>query len=215
MRAIRLLAMLLIALPAGDLAFGRPSSERRLPEPDVSGGAPVMTVLRGRHSIRELAARGLTDAELGQLLWAAQGITNGHRTAPSAGALYPLTVRVIDARGVWRYVPDDHVLVRENTVDVRTDLATAAHRQPVVREAPVTLVITAETAITAAKYGPRAERFAALEAGHVAQNVMLAATSLDLAGVPIGAFVDDTVRRILALPGDVTPLYLIPIGHRP
>ena len=183
-----------------------------LPSPQREGGASLASVLASRRSVRAFGARSLDDRELGQLLWAAQGVTDGHRAAPSAGALYPLTVRVVDARGVWRYAPADHVVIREAAVDRRGSVAEASHGQDAVRTAPVTLVITAEIAITATKYGARAERFATLEAGHAAENVLLTATALGLAAVPVGAFDDDAVRRVLGLPDDVTPLYLIAVG---
>jgi SagB-type dehydrogenase family enzyme len=103
-------------------------------------------------------------------------------------------------------------VIREASVDRRAALAEASHGQQAIRSAPVTLVITAELAITAKKYGARAERFATLEAGHAAQNTLLTATALGLGAVPIGAFDDAAVRSLLGQPGDVTPLYLIPVG---
>jgi len=189
------------------------TSERHaLPSPQRAGGASLASVLASRRSVRAFGARELDDAELGQLLWATQGVTDGHRTAPSAGALYPLTVRVVDARGVWRYVPADHAVIRELAGDRRSTIAAASHGQESVRTAPVTLVITAEVATTAIKYGARAERFATLEAGHAAQNAILTATALGLGAVPVGAFDDAALRRALDLAQDVTPLYLIPVG---
>jgi SagB-type dehydrogenase family enzyme len=204
----------LVGCDAGErTAAPAPTPERRaLPPPQRSGGAALASVLAARRSVREFGARALDDVELGQLMWAAQGVTDGHRTAPSAGALYPLTVRVIDAHGVWRYVPADHAVVREAAGDVRGEAAEAGYGQASVRSAPVTLVISAELAITRTKYGAKAGRFATLEAGHAAQNVLLTATALGLGAVPIGAFDDDDLRRALGLPDDATPLYLIPVG---
>jgi len=219
--ALRRSAAIALAL-LGSCELGRstadPSPEpdrRTLPAPDRDGGATLATSLASRHSVRAFRARALDDRELGQLLWAAQGVINGHRASPSAGALYPLTVRVVDARGVWRYAPADHVVIRETDVDRRGAIAEASHGQDAVLTAPVTLVITAEIAITATKYGARAERYVTLEAGHAAQNVLLTATALGLGAVPVGAFDDDAVRRVLGLPRAVTPLYLIPVGSVP
>jgi SagB-type dehydrogenase family enzyme len=104
---------------------------------------------------------------------------------------------------------------REVPGDQRAAIAEASYGQPAVRSAPVTLVISADVAITASRYGPRAERYVTLEAGHAAQNVLLTATALGLGAVPIGAFDDDAVRHVLGLSEDVTPLYLIPIGALP
>lgn len=189
--------------------------DRALPRPMTTGGPPLMTTIAGRHSSRQFGERALADSELGQLLWSAQGVTGGRRTAPSAGALYPLTVHVIDARGMWRYEPARHALLVEATDDRRAALATAGFDQGPLHSAPVVLVITARFGVTAQKYGPRAERFATLEAGHAAQNVLLEATALGLATVPIGAFSDDDVRRVLNLDRDETPLYLIAVGACP
>ena len=209
------IALLLVVLLSLQDGFSQVPGRRTFSEPRTSGGGSLVTALAARRSTRDFGARPLTEVELGQLLWAAQGIDDGHRTVPSAGALYPVTLRVADARGVWRYLPAEHALVHESPVDVRTDLATAAHRQRHVGAAPVVFVLTAEVRITADKYGPRAERFVALEAGHSAQNVLLQATELGLAAVPVGAFVDSSVRAVLGLSDDVTPLYLIPIGAMP
>jgi SagB-type dehydrogenase family enzyme len=190
--------------------------ERRiLPAPHRDGGASLATVLATRRSTRVFARREVSERDLAQLLWAAQGISDGHRTAPSAGALYPITVRLVDASGIWRYVPAEHVLIRESATTPRDALRSAAHGQDSVGDAPATLVISASIAVTAAKYGGRAERFATLEAGHVAQNILLTATALGLAAVPVGAFDDDMTRHALGLAASETPLYLIPVGPRP
>lgn len=197
------------------LGAGSPAERRALPAPHRSGGPALAAVLATRRSTRMFAARELSADELGQLLWAAQGITDGHRTAPSAGALYPITIRVVDSRGVWRYLPVEHALVRESAAAVRDRLRAASHGQEAVGRAPAALVITAEIAITARKYGDRAERFATLEAGHVAQNILLTATALGLAAVPVGAFDAAAVRNVLGLPSGEMPLYLVPIGAPP
>jgi SagB-type dehydrogenase family enzyme len=129
--------------------------------------------------------------------------------------LYPVTVRVADARGVWRYVPGEHAIMRDGANDRRDALAVASFSQETVRNAPAVLVITADFSIPARKYGRRGERFATLEAGHVAQNVLLEATALGLGAVTIGAFDEDALRRTLTLPSSETPLYLIPVGALP
>lgn len=209
-------AFALVAFDTCEPSWSQPTGERKtLPAPQRSGGPALAGVLATRRSRRAFGRRELTDAELGQLLWAGQGTTDGHRTAPSAGALYPITVRVADARGVWRYVSADHAIVRESDVDHRAAVASASFGQDAVRGAPAILVITADVAVTARKYGARAERYVTLEAGHVAQNVLLEATALGIGAVPIGAFDDEAVRRALALSAGETPLYLIPVGAQP
>ncbi|MEW6059799.1 MAG: SagB/ThcOx family dehydrogenase [Actinomycetota bacterium] len=168
-----------------------------------------------RRSVREFTGATLTLEELSQLLWAAQGITAewGGRTAPSAGALYPLEIYVATADGLCHYLPEGHRAEVLSHVDLRGPLAHAALDQSSVSDAPAVFVITAVFARTAAKYGERAERYVHLEAGHVAQNLLLEATALGLAGVPVGAFSDADVQQTLGLPSDHAPLYLVPIGH--
>jgi SagB-type dehydrogenase family enzyme len=96
---------------------------------------------------------------------------------------------------------------------MRLGLWEAGLKQDALREAPAIIVIAAVYGRTEAKYGLRAERYVRLEAGHAAQNILLQATALDLGAVPIGAFYDEKVQEVLALPSDQEPLYLIPVGH--
>ena len=186
-----------------------------LPAPRADGPVSLEEALSGRRSARSFTLEALTVEEVSQLLWAAQGITAswGGRTAPSAGALYPLVVYVADQGTLSRYLPDGHRLEIVSEGDLRADLARAAHDQEAVAAAPVVFAITAVPARTEAKYGDRAERYVHLEAGHAAQNLLLQATALGLGGVPIGAFDDGDVARILRLPEGSVPIYLIPVGH--
>jgi SagB-type dehydrogenase family enzyme len=188
-----------------------------LPPPTTDGEVSLEAALAQRRSVRTYTDQPLSDAEIGQLLWAAQGVTDasGKRTTPSAGASYPLEVYVATASGVYHYLPDGHRWQRTSADDPRPTLADAALGQPTVEDAPAVLVVTGVVDRTAAKYGARARRYVQLEAGHAAQNVLLQATALGLGAVPIGAFDDADVRRVLGLPTDHTPLYLVPVGHLP
>lgn len=185
-----------------------------LPAPRQQGPLSLEEALARRRSVREYGSRPLTWEEIGQLLWAAQGITSpqGFRTAPSAGALYPLEIYVVLPEGVYHYLPQAHQLRRTAAGDRRAALGDAAVRQRPVYEAPAVFVIAGVYQRTAAKYGQRAERYVHLEAGHAAQNLLLQAVALDLGAVTIGAFYDDQVRAVLGLRADETPLYLIPVG---
>lgn len=171
--------------------------------------------LESRRSIRDIGPSPLTNQQVSQLLWAGQGVTNprGYRTAPSAGALFPLELYLVEEDGVSHYLPEDHTLAPITAGDRREALCRAALEQEAVLQAPVTIVITAVTGRTAAKYGDRATRYVQLEAGHAAQNILLQAVSLDLGAVPIGAFRDGKVQEVLGIPADHEPLYLIPVGH--
>jgi SagB-type dehydrogenase family enzyme len=186
-----------------------------LPPPRLKGAMSLEEALAARRSDRELSGEALSTAELSQLFWAAQGITGagGFRTAPSAGALYPLELYVATAGGLFHYEPRGHRLLRLSTADPRPALRRAALDQAPVGEAPAVVVIAARVARTEAKYGPaRSPRYVHLEAGHAAQNLLLMAVALGRAGVPVGAFDDARVRHTLSLPEGEGPLYLIPIG---
>lgn len=170
--------------------------------------------LTNRRTVRELSGPPLTDPQTSQLLWAAQGITPaGNRTAPSAGATYPIELYLLSARGVFHYCPHRHDLEVVSTADARTSLFGDAVGQESVRDAPAVFVVAAVFNRTGTKYGDRAERYVHIEAGHVAQNLLLQATALGLGAVPVGSFDDDAVSEILGLPHDHEPLYLLPVGH--
>ncbi|MEM0202814.1 MAG: SagB/ThcOx family dehydrogenase [Archaeoglobaceae archaeon] len=193
----------------------------KLPEPSLDGKKSLEKTLAERRSIREYSNEPLTIQELSQLLWSAQGITDprGFRTAPSAGALYPLEVYVVVGRvegvkpGVYRYVPQNHEIVRVLEGDVREELSTSAVGQKWVKDAAIDIVITAVYERTTSKYGERGIRYVHFEVGHVAQNVLLQATALDLGAVPVGAFYDEKVKKLLNLSIE-EPLYIIAIGRK-
>ncbi|MFN7105879.1 MAG: SagB/ThcOx family dehydrogenase, partial [Pyrobaculum sp.] len=171
----------------------------------------------------------LTREELGQLLWAAYGIsevTYGLRTAPSAGAQYPLEVYVaVRERGVkteggyltpgiYHYDPHGHSLSLVKTGDFGKELYHAALEQQWVLTAPVSIVFTAVYQRTVGIYGERGRvRYVPMDLGHAGQNVYLQATALGLGTVAVGAFYDDEVREILGLPEGEVPLYIMPVGR--
>jgi SagB-type dehydrogenase family enzyme len=177
--------------------------------------------LARRRSVRAFAAQPLALAQLGQLLWAAQGVT-GHRwptrTVPSAGGLYPLEVFVVAgqveglAAGIYRYRPAAHGLVGVKPGDHRQSLARGALGQGWIAQAPATVAIAGVVARTAAKYGRRAERYMLMEAGHAAQNVYLQVQSEGLGTTAVGAFQDSEVQALLGMGPDEAPLYLLPVG---
>lgn len=185
-----------------------------LPPPALNGPA-LADVLARRRSRRHFSRRQLQPAEIGQLCWAAQGLTGGDgrgRTAPSAGALYPLNLSVLLPRGLFRYDPQRHRLVGRCNGELHAALAAAALHQPCIALAPCVFVITAIPARSSAKYGERALRYIFMEAGHVAQNLLLQAVALGLAAVPVGAFDDQAVAEVLRLKRTERPLYLVSVG---
>lgn len=211
--------LVLLAAAAGPPApsgTGDMSMHTRLPAPRTESSRSLEAALQARRSVREFTAEPLTVAQIGQLLWAAQGTTDrdGGRTAPSAGALYPLEIYAVTVGSVERYAPDEHALVPVHATDRRDALQAAALDQDCVSAAPLVLVVTGVVARTAVKYGQaRALRYVHLEAGHAAQNVLLQAVTLGLGGVAVGAFDDRRVQQALDLPADHEPLYLLCIGH--
>jgi SagB-type dehydrogenase family enzyme len=186
-----------------------------LPPPRMEGEVSLEAAIAGRRSVRAFTDQALALEEVGQLLWAAQGVTDlrGLRAAPSAGALYPLELYVALPDGLYHYVPADHSLVRLSTDDLREGLWQAGVRQDALREAPVVFVFAAVMARTSGRYGARAPRYVHMEIGHAAQNLALQAVALGLGSVPIGAMDDAQVQRLLRLPDDHEPLYLVPVGH--
>ncbi|WP_152041125.1 SagB/ThcOx family dehydrogenase [Salinigranum salinum] len=197
-----------------------------LPAPSRDGDVPVETSIANRRSRREYGTEPLSRGDLGQLLWAAQGVTrrgSGYRAAPSAGALYPLKLYVVVGTpgveelepGIYRYRPRRHELAMGEAGDVQQELRRASLDQEFVAEAAVDLVVCAVDARTTAKYGQRGrQRYVPMEAGHVGQNVCLQAESLGLATVTVGAFNDDRVRKAVGAPADQRPLYVVPVGTR-
>lgn len=188
-----------------------------LPAPATSGSVALEQAIASRRSHRTFAG-DVSDAQLSQLLWAAQGITDkatGKRAIPSAGALYPLDVFVARADGVFRYRPEQHSIERIASGDRRPAIAKASLDQDPVRTAPTIIVLVGTAARLKPKYGDRSDRYMFIEAGHAAQNVLLEAQALGLASVPVGAFDDETLRVAVGAPPGTLPLYVLPVGRRP
>ena len=194
----------------------------KLPSPLVAGKTSVESALNKRRSVRQYKNLPISLTDLSQLLWAAQGISGsgGRRTAPSAGALYPLEVYVVAGKvtglpaGIYSYNPHKHELRRIAEGDARTELSKAALGQSPIKNAAAVLVLSALHERTTAKYGERGVRYVHMEAGHATQNVFLQAVSLDLGTVVIGAFQDEQVRAVLHLPEQEQPLCLMPVGKK-
>ncbi|MBT8081407.1 MAG: SagB/ThcOx family dehydrogenase [Gammaproteobacteria bacterium] len=214
--------LVLLSLGVSSVASGDDDNQRiALPRAATAGEMPVEQALAQRRSAREFARGGLSLEDVGQLLWAAQGVTHkkGYRTAPSAGALYPLEVYLVVGKvdalspGVYHYSSKYHDLFGVASGDRRRALAAAALGQDWVRRAPAVLVIAGVYERSSKKYGGRAQRYTRIETGHVAQNVYLQATALGLGTVLVGAFHDAEVQEALDLPADHEPLGLMPIGR--
>ncbi len=192
----------------------------KLPDPNTEDGVALNQALAQRRSRRELGKGTLSLNQAGQLLWAAQGVTDprGLRTAPSGGALYPLEIYLVIGKvdsmapGVYRYLPGQHALEPQVMGEHRSALAAASLGQEHIRDNSAVFVITAVYERTTEKYGQRGIRYVHIEVGHAAENLLLTAASLGLEAVMVGAFNDDEVRRLMELPSEEHPLALIPVG---
>ena len=194
-----------------------------LPLPYQKGTISLEEAIARRRSTRDFTPQPVSQSQLSQILWSAQGIssTRGkYRTVPSAGATYPLEIFVVCGRngveeidtGIYLYNIDSHSLTLHYEGDVRLELARAALDQEFIYEAPVDIVICAVYERTGLRYGSRGERYVHMEIGHTGQNIYLQATALGLATVAIGAFRDEQVREVLRLDKQYKPLYIMPVG---
>jgi len=203
----------------GVMKGGKMNEEIKLPAAQLTGSVSLEKVLSARRSVRDYKDSALRLSEVAQLLWAAQGITAdwGGKTAPSAGATYPLEIYAVvgDVEGlepgVYHYISGSHSLKKTVEGDLREQLSASALGQRCVAEAPVTVVVTAVFDRTTRRYGERGIRYVHMEVGHVGQNVCLQAKTLGLSTVMIGAFRDEAVKGVLKLKEE--PLYLIPVGR--
>ncbi|AEH50334.1 SagB/ThcOx family dehydrogenase [Pseudothermotoga thermarum] len=196
----------------------------KLPEPRIDGTVSLEKAISLRRSVRSFSTQFLTIFQISQLLWAAQGITDPFakfRSAPSAGATYPLEIFVVVGKnavenleeGFYQYDPFTHSIRLRFQGDIREQLAQAALNQSWVKDAPVVFVIAAVYERTTARYGERGVRYVHIEVGHAAQNLCLQAVALGLGAVTVGAFYDEQVKSILKLDRNLSPLYLIPVGY--
>ncbi len=209
-------AALLGLLSAPEPAASPEAEMRKLPPPALAGKVSLEETLKLRRSVRNFSSEPLGEAEVGQLLWAAQGVTEakrGLRTAPSAGATYPLETYILTTEGCFRYLPAEHALRLHLPGDLRLGLARAAYGQECVAQAPLLVVFTAVFERTTARYGERGTMYVHMEAGHAAQNLHLQAAALGLGSVPVGAFEEEAAAGALKLPPGEKPLYIIPVGR--
>jgi SagB-type dehydrogenase family enzyme len=195
----------------------------KLPEPKYNSNVSIEKALFERRSVREYKDRPLTLAEISQLLWASEGITDlrrGFRTAPSAGALYPLEVYVVAGNvdnlpdGIYKYKPHGHELVKVVKGDKRAEMCAAALGQPCVKNNAAVIVFSAVYERTTRKYGERGIRYVHMEVGHAAQNIYLQSVSLNLGTLVVGAFDDRAVKRVINMQDEEQPLCIMPVGKR-
>jgi len=194
----------------------------KLPEPVYDSPFSIEKALLKRRSTRRYKDELLTIQEVSQLLWAAQGITDkrGFRSAPSAGALYPLEVYVVVGNvdklspGIYKYNPYAHELHMIKEGDKRREICNAALGQVWVEKGAIDIVFFAVYERTTRKYGERGIRYVHMEVGHAAGNIYLQAVPSNLGTVVVGAFNDNEIKRIMNMPEDESPLCIMPVGRK-
>ena len=211
-------ALLALALVGPTPASAQPAEadEVVLPAPTTDGQTSLEEAIASRRSVKEFDEQPLTWAEIGQLMWAAQGITEperGFRAAPSAGAMYPLHLYAVTPDGLYHYVPVGHKLERLPAAGALEVFRGVTASQGAIQKAPLTVIVTAAFEPLRERFGERAVGFVYIEAGHVGQNLQLQANVLGLGSLPVGGFDPARVAEVLSLPGDHTPIYTMPIGH--
>jgi SagB-type dehydrogenase family enzyme len=191
-----------------------PALEIPLPPPMTAGGMSLTEALARRRTVRTFQNRPLDRQQVSQLCWAAQGITEpqrGLRTAPSALGLFPIHVFIVEHAGLFEYLPASHALVRRLDGDALGVLQKTMGQGPVTA-APCCMIICMDVARLEPRCHDRSERYCLLEAGHVAQNVLLQATAAGLSSVPVGGIDEARITAVLPLPTGWRPVYLVPLG---
>jgi SagB-type dehydrogenase family enzyme len=196
----------------------------KLPPPVKTGSMSLTEALEARRTVRRFASRPLDLAQVSQLLWGAGGVSDprGLRTAPSAGATYPLDLYLVVGErgvkdlpaGVYRYQAAAHTLTPVAPGDARAAVARASLHQSWMAEAPVLVVITGEYRRCTARYGERGVRYTHMEVGNVSQNLFLAAEAQGLGAGIVGAFEDKALAQAVKLPPAHEPLLVMPVGYK-
>ena len=191
----------------------------KLPKPDLNGEISIEESLLHRKSVRSFLNELLNLSQVSQVLWASDGLKRDNkRTAPSAGATYPLFIYLVCglienlSQGIYKYDIFEHSLNLKKGGDVRSELSAASLSQSSLNKAPAIIAVSADFQKTTGQYGERGIRYVYQETGHVAQNVALQAAAIGLGTVMVGAYDDNAVKIALNMPDQEQVLYLIPLG---
>jgi SagB-type dehydrogenase family enzyme len=225
MASLKFICVLIIFLNIQTNLYAEANMKIRLNLPNLKA-KNLQELLEKRYSCRKFQDKLLNLNEVSTILWATCGkkhdaVTSASRTIPSAGATYPLELYLVVGKGgvdklkegIYHYLIDEHALEIISEGDKRVELASACLDQGFIKDAPVSLVITAKFPRTTGRYGTRGDRYVHMEAGHACQNTYLAVTSLGLGTVEVGAFSDEEVKRVANLDRDCVPLLVLPIGY--
>ncbi len=208
------------------------SDQIELSEPRLHSKTSVEEALQCRRSRRQFKDKPLNIEEISQILWAAYGITKpiphapeflrgGLKTAPSAGARYPLEIYILADKvqglqdGIYKYNTIKHNLRLIKQGKYLNELVVAAYKQSWIKQAAAVVIYTAVFQRTTERYGKRGrKRYVCMDLGHSAQNVYLQCESLHLATCAVGAFNDVEIQTLLDISEKETPLYIMPIGKQ-
>jgi SagB-type dehydrogenase family enzyme len=188
--------------------------EIKLSKPILEGNKSLEECIYERESVRKYSEKLIEIEKRSQVLWAAQGKKGQKRTVPSAGATYPLEIYVtLKDKGYFHYDYKNHILKLIAEEKICKNLAHESWNQMFIEEAYLNIIICADYSRTTKRYKKRGIRYVYMEVGHCAQNIHLEAVALGLVSVPIGAFQDEAVKKVMKLPANIDPLYIIPISY--
>jgi SagB-type dehydrogenase family enzyme len=199
----------------------------KLEMPDLQ----LYKAIEQRRSLRDYADQPLSQNELSFMLWASSWARDFRsnermeitlRNVPSAGARHPLET-YLDIRkvegikpGLYYYHPIKHCLVLLDSSSVKaTQIFDACMRQGMVEASAVNFILSAVPYRTSWRYGQRGYRYLYLDAGHVGQNIHLAAEAIGAGACMIGAFLDEAMNEALNLDGtDEFVIYIASVGKK-
>lgn len=222
-----------------EVAIENPVAQEKLiielPAPSFDGSTSVENALLTRRSERVYLQNAIKFEDLSQILWAAQGVTReidtvprvfigekwfgGVRTAPSAGALFPIELYIAAGNvenidpGLYKYNALNHTLIKIMDGDKREEVRKAALGQSAVKNGPACIIVAANIGRTEYKYKSRASQYVYIESGAVCQNIYLQCNTLGIGTVLIGAIREDPMKIALGLPDSETPIAVMPIGY--
>lgn len=220
MKRLTILAIVLACFAT--LCLGRSRSRSgpqmviQLTDPNLKGTVSLEEALAMRRSVRQFSSEPVKRSQISQLAWAGQGITEpqrGLRTAPSAGAIYPIELLFATQEGLFVYRPADHSLLQTGNQDIRNMLAAAASMAESVAGAGCDIIVAGAVRKLTSQYKDKARTYMHMEAGHIAQNIQLQAVCLGLGSVTVGGFDSKEVRKVCKLSRDLEPLYIICVGY--
>lgn len=201
-----------------------------LPPARIKGSVSVEEALNIRRSVRSYKQEALSLEEVSQLLWSAYGVTKavavdrlrgGLKTAPSAGATYPLELYIYIhnvnglEQGFYHFIPQGHKLGLLKKGNFANDLAKVCLSQTFIAEAPVSIIYSAVEERTVSVYGKRGkERYIPMDLGHSAENVYLQAEAMNMGTCAIGAFSDFDLKKLVGMSRIELPLYVMPVGKK-